>query len=81
LSLRITRPRIWSAATRPLTVALNAVTLQIIWLLSQGRSAKFAAEVTGYTPTWVSQGNRVKPVKSRVLKNRWQPWGLTGATN
>jgi hypothetical protein len=25
--------------------------LQIIWLLSQGRSAKFVAEVTGYTPT------------------------------
>ena len=29
--------------------------LQIIWLLSQGRSAKFVAEVTGYTPTWVSR--------------------------
>src|SRR3954466_8745146 len=29
--------------------------LQIIWLLSQGRSAKFQAEVTGYTPTWVSK--------------------------
>ena len=29
--------------------------LQIIWLLSQGRSAKFVAEVTGYTPTWVSK--------------------------
>src|SRR3954468_11945051 len=28
--------------------------LQIIWLLSQGRSAKFVAEVTGYTPTWAS---------------------------
>src|SRR5690349_22065759 len=28
--------------------------LQIIWLLSQGRTAKFVAEVTGYTPTWVS---------------------------
>ena len=27
----------------------------IIWLLSQGRSAKFVAEVTGYTPTWVSK--------------------------
>jgi hypothetical protein len=25
--------------------------LHIIWLLSQGRSAKFVAEVTGYTPT------------------------------
>src|SRR5688572_16158210 len=25
--------------------------LQLIWLLSQGRSAKFVAEVTGYTPT------------------------------
>jgi transposase len=29
--------------------------LHIIWLLSQGRSAKFVAEVTGYTPTWVSK--------------------------
>src|SRR3954469_23517024 len=29
--------------------------LQITWLLSQGRSAKFVAEVTGYTPTWVSK--------------------------
>jgi transposase len=29
--------------------------LQIIWLLSQGRSAKFVAEVTGDTPTWVSK--------------------------
>ena len=29
--------------------------LQIIRLLSQGRSAKFVAEVTGYTPTWVSK--------------------------
>src|SRR3954465_5158985 len=25
--------------------------IHIIWLLSQGRSAKFVAEVTGYTPT------------------------------
>src|SRR4029434_11152535 len=25
--------------------------LHIIWLLSQGRSAQFVAEVTGYTPT------------------------------
>jgi hypothetical protein len=25
--------------------------LHIIWLLSQGRWAKFVAEVTGYTPT------------------------------
>jgi transposase len=29
--------------------------LQIVWLLSQGRTAKFVAEVTGYTPTWVSK--------------------------
>src|SRR3954452_10002612 len=29
--------------------------LHIIWLLSQGRSARFVAEVTGYTPTWVSK--------------------------
>src|SRR3982750_392411 len=29
--------------------------LHIIWLLSQGRSAKFVAEVTGYTPTGVSK--------------------------
>src|SRR4029450_3631266 len=29
--------------------------LHIIWLLSQGRSAKFVAEVTGYTATWVSR--------------------------
>src|SRR3954466_10709360 len=29
--------------------------LHIIWLLSQGRWAKFVAEVTGYTPTWVSK--------------------------
>ena len=35
--------------------------LHIIWLLSQGRSAKFVAEVTGYTPTWVSK---------RILKKR-----------
>lgn len=24
---------------------------------------------------------RAKPGPERVLKNRWQPWGLTGATN
>src|SRR3954465_13647065 len=29
--------------------------LHIIWLLSQGGAAKFVAEVTGYTPTWVSK--------------------------
>ena len=29
--------------------------LQIIWLLSQGRSAKFVAEVTGYSSVWVSK--------------------------
>jgi hypothetical protein len=29
--------------------------LQLIWLLSQERSANFGAEVTGYTPTWVSK--------------------------
>src|SRR3954463_9622865 len=39
--------------------------LQIIWLLSQGRSAKFVAEVTGYTPT------------SRILW-RYNDHGLAG---
>ncbi len=34
--------------------ALNADTF-ISWLLSQGRSAQFVAEVTGYTPSWVSK--------------------------
>ena len=29
--------------------------LQIIWLLSQGHAAKFVAEITGYTATWVSK--------------------------
>jgi transposase len=29
--------------------------LQIIWLLSQGHAAKFVAEVTGYSSTWVSK--------------------------
>jgi transposase len=29
--------------------------LQILWLLSQGHAAKFVAEVTGYSPTWVSK--------------------------
>lgn len=29
--------------------------LQIIWLLSRGRTAKFVAEVTGYSATWVSR--------------------------
>jgi transposase len=28
--------------------------LQIIWLLSQGQSARAVASVTGYSPTWVS---------------------------
>jgi hypothetical protein len=28
--------------------------LQIIWLLSQGHTAKFVAAVTGYSSTWVS---------------------------
>ena len=28
--------------------------LQIIWLLSSGRSAQFVAAVTGYTPRWIS---------------------------
>ena len=37
--------------------------LHIIWLLSQGRSAKFVAEVTGYTPT------------SKIL---WRYHGLAG---
>src|SRR3954454_9751715 len=39
--------------------------LHIIWLLSQGRSAKFVAEVTGYTPT------------SKILW-RYNDHGLTG---
>jgi transposase len=29
--------------------------LQIIWLLSQGHAAKFVAEVTGYSSTWISK--------------------------
>jgi len=29
--------------------------LQIIWLLSQGYSAKMVASVTGYSPTWISK--------------------------
>src|ERR671920_687311 len=41
--------------------------LHIIWLLSQGRSAKFVAEVTGYTPTWVSK-----------ILWRYNDHGLTG---
>jgi hypothetical protein len=28
--------------------------LQIIWLLAQGRTAKFVASVTGYSPSWIS---------------------------
>jgi len=28
--------------------------LQIIWLLSQGHTAKFVAEVTGYSAAWIS---------------------------
>jgi hypothetical protein len=28
--------------------------LHIIWLLSQGHAAKYVAEVTGYSKTWVS---------------------------
>lgn len=28
--------------------------LQIIWLLTSGRSAQFVAEVTGYTSRWIS---------------------------
>jgi transposase len=29
--------------------------LEIIWLLSQGHAAKFVAEITGYSSTWVSK--------------------------
>jgi len=29
--------------------------LQIIWLLAQGRTAKFVASVTGYSPSWISK--------------------------
>jgi transposase len=29
--------------------------LQIIWLLAQGRAAKFVASVTGYSPSWISK--------------------------
>lgn len=28
--------------------------LQIIWLLTSGRTAQFVAAVTGYTPRWIS---------------------------
>jgi hypothetical protein len=37
------------------TVRHLVTPFHIIWLLSQGRWAKFVAEVTGYTPTWVSK--------------------------
>ncbi|TWA84530.1 hypothetical protein FBZ83_105412 [Azospirillum brasilense] len=42
--------RLYKAATD----ATERTHLQIIWLLTSGRSAQFVAEVTGYTPRWVS---------------------------
>ena len=58
--------------------------LHIIWLLSQGRSAQFVAEVTGYTPTWVSKilwryndhglaglGDGRQDNPGVTIKNRW----------
>ncbi len=53
--LRTSRPRPWSAATRPRRTALSGSHLQIIWLLSQGHSARAVASVTGYSPTWISK--------------------------
>jgi transposase len=41
--------------------------LQIIWLLTSGRSAQFVAEVTGYTPRWIS-----------VLVGRYNEAGVAG---
>ncbi|MCW2239078.1 hypothetical protein [Azospirillum canadense] len=42
--------RLYKAATD----ATERTNLQIIWLLTSGRSAQFVAEVTGDTPRWVS---------------------------
>ena len=42
--------RLYKAATD----ATERTHLQIIWLLSSGRSAQFVPEVTGSTPLWVS---------------------------
>ncbi|NUB24339.1 winged helix-turn-helix domain-containing protein [Azospirillum brasilense] len=39
---------------KAVTDATERTHLQIIWLLTSGRSAQFVAEVTGYTPRWVS---------------------------
>ena len=46
--------------------------LQIVWLLTSGRPAKVAAEMTGYSPRWISvlglngrlrrEGGRQSPV-------------------
>jgi len=41
--------------------------LQIIWLLTSGRSAQFVAEVTGYTPRWIS-----------ILVGRYNEAGVAG---
>ena len=42
--------RLYKAATD----ATERTHLQIIWLLTSGRSAQFVAEVPGSTPRWVS---------------------------
>ncbi len=45
------------ALERRYKAAMNGIErshLQIIWLLSQGYSAKMVASVTGYSPTWIS---------------------------
>lgn len=55
--------RLYKAATD----ATERTHLQIIWLLTSGRSAQFVAEVTGYTPRWVS-----------VIVGRYNEAGVAG---
>jgi transposase len=40
---------------KAMTDGIERSHLQIIWLLSQGHAAKHVAEITGYSPNWVSE--------------------------
>ncbi len=57
--LRTSIPRPWDteALERRYKAATDGIErshLQIVWLLSQGHSARAVASVTGYSPTWIS---------------------------
>jgi alkylated DNA nucleotide flippase Atl1 len=47
--------------------------LQIVWWIASGESATRAAEISGYSPRWVSE------VLRRYNEGAPKPWAIVGA--